>query len=177
MMTHQDPPQPDPTKSSPLSSSISISLSTFLPLLHEALAKEGRFVLPLAGTSMRPTLPVACRVEIVPLPAQPDTVALGSLIVFAVGDALITHRLVARRPIQGTLHWIAQGDGRRAADAPLLPGQVLGQVVRAMDDKGQTVWPGPGAKAWAAWWIVRHHGLARLRPLWRWVRRWMRRWR
>ncbi|MBP7960606.1 MAG: S24/S26 family peptidase [Caldilineaceae bacterium] len=177
MMTHRDPPQPDPTKSSPPSSSISISLSTFLPLLHEALAKEGRFVLPLAGTSMRPTLPVACRVEIVPLPAQPDTVALGSLIVFAVGDALITHRLVARRPIQGTLHWIAQGDGRRAADAPLLPGQVLGQVVRAMDDKGQTVWPGPGAKAWAAWWIVRHHGLARLRPLWRWVRRWMRRWR
>ena len=120
---------------------------------------------------MRPTLPTACRVEIVPLPSPPDSLALGSLIVFAVGDALITHRLVARRPIRGTLHWIAQGDGRRVADAPLLPGQVLGQVVRAVDDQDQLLWPGPGEKIWGAGWILRHHGLARLRTLWRWVRR------
>lgn len=165
MVTHGDVSQPNPA------ASFGPALSTILPLLHEALAKEGRFVLPLAGTSMRPTLPITCRVEIVPLPPRPDSVALGSLIVFAVGDALITHRLVARRPIRGTLHWIAQGDGRRAADAPLLPGQVLGQVARAVDDQGQLLWPGPGEKVWAAWWILRHHGLARLRPLWRWVRR------
>lgn len=167
MTTHQDAVQPNGARSSDSHPSI----STLLPLLHESLAKEGRFVLPLAGTSMRPTLPTACRVEIVPLPSPPDSLALGSLIVFAVGDALITHRLVARRPIRGTLHWIAHGDGRRAADAPLLSSQLLGQVLRAVDDDGRVLWPGPGEKGWRLWWILRHHGLTRLRTLWRRARR------
>ncbi len=41
--------------------------SAWLLLLQEALAQQGRFVLPLRGASMRPTLPVECDIEIAPL--------------------------------------------------------------------------------------------------------------
>ena len=157
-----DQPRPQPNGSP--------TLSALLPLLHESLAREGRFVLPLTGVSMAPTLPAACRVEIVPLPPDPQTLPLGSQIVFATGDLLITHRLVVRRRMRGEMRWIAQGDGRRVADVPVLPEQVLGYVVRAMDETGQPLWPRPGERGRAVWWILRHHGLAWLHFLWRRLR-------
>ena len=42
--------------------------SAWTPLLREALAREGRFRLSLRGTSMLPTLPVECEIEVAPLP-------------------------------------------------------------------------------------------------------------
>jgi hypothetical protein len=150
-----------------------------LPLLQESLANEGRFLLPLTGDSMVPTLPLSCRVEIVPLAADGREIPLGSLIVFAVADVLITHRLVDRRVLGRRIHWIAQGDGRRAPDAPIRPDQVLGQVVRAVDGAGQTIWTAgeEGRRAW--FWIVRYHLLRAVRPwispLWRRIRRLRRR--
>ena len=45
---------------------------------------------------------------------------LGSLIVFVARDTLVAHRLVRRA---GTA-WIAQGDGRIGADAPIRPMEV-----------------------------------------------------
>lgn len=140
-----------------------MQISTLLPLLQESLTRTGRLVLPLNGTSMHPTLPLVCRVEIVPV-THAEKLPLGSLIVFGAGDALITHRLVARRMIRGRLHWIAQGDGRRAADGPILPEQVLGQVERAVDGSGRILWPRRGEQIWARGWILRHHLLRAMRP-------------
>ena len=132
--------------------------TTWLPLLREALEREGRFRFPLRGASMRPTLPVACEIEIVPAPAH---VTLGNLIVFVQGDALIAHRLV-RRAAPG---WIAHGDGRLTPDRPLRPEQVLGVVTAAYQD-GRRIWPGP-AEPLVRWlWVARHHTLRPARFAW-----------
>ncbi len=136
-----------------------ISAALWLPLLRDALAQEGRFRFPLRGTSMRPTLPVECEIEIAPLPARTP---LGSLIVFVARDTLVAHRLVRRA---GTA-WIAQGDGRIGADAPIRPEQVLG-VVLAAHAAGQPCWPSRLARPLAWYWIARHHALRVLRAGWR----------
>ena len=140
-------------------------LSAWLPILQEALAREGRFRFPLHGTSMRPTLPMACEIEIVPLPAEPADVPLGALIVYTHGDALLAHRLVRRTA--GA--WIVQGDGRLAPDRPVASGQVLG-VVAAAYAGGKRIWPrrAEGLVRWL--WIARHHALRLARTAWRWGR-------
>lgn len=125
---------------------------TWLPLLREALERDGQFRLPLHGTSMRPTLPVACDIVIVPLPTRPQ---LGSLIVFAQQDALVAHRLVRRAPDR----WVAQGDGRLGPDPALRPEQVLGLVAAAHAD-GCQIWPGRLERAAASFWVARHYALA-----------------
>ncbi len=96
----------------------------WLPLLREALAQQGHVRWRLRGDSMAPTLPTDCEIEIAPLP---PSVRPGSLVVFGMGDALVAHRLVRRT----TTAWILQGDGRRAPDLPLDPGQALGVVTAA----------------------------------------------
>ncbi|MCX6032429.1 MAG: S24/S26 family peptidase [Chloroflexi bacterium] len=134
-------------------------ISDWLPLLRDALAHEGRFRWRLRGTSMTPTLPPDCEVEIAPLP---PAVPLGSLVVFADGDALVVHRLVRR----AAGRWITQGDGRLAPDRSLAPNQVLGVVVAA-DSDGRRCWPGPDARAAIPFWLARHHVLRVLRYGWR----------
>ena len=101
-----------------------LSASAWTPLLREALAREGRFRLPLRGTSMLPTLPVECEIEVAPLSQRAP---LGSLVVFAAGDILVAHRLVRRAGGR----WVMQGDGRRVPDPPAEAGQILGVVVAA----------------------------------------------
>lgn len=137
--------------------------SALLPLLREALAKEGAFRCPLRGDSMRPTLPSVCEIEIVPLPAR---VPLGTLIVFMAGDTLIAHRLVRR---EGSA-WIAHGDARLGPDAPVAPEQVLG-VVTAAYAGGRRCWPPRYAGPPATFWVARHWALWTLRFLRRLVRR------
>ena len=141
-------------------------LSNWLPILQEALVREGRFRFPLRGASMRPTLPAACEIEIAPLPAALRDVPLGALIVFAHGDALIAHRLVRR----SAARWIAQGDGRLAPDRPIAPDQVLG-IVAAAYAEGRPIWPRRGERLVRWLWIARHHALRPLRAAWRRVRR------
>lgn len=136
--------------------------TTWLPLLREALARESCFRFPLRGTSMRPTLPVACDVEIVPPPPQPR---LGSLIVFVRGDALIAHRLVRR----GVGLWTTHGDGRLAPDPLLRPEQVLGMVAAAYLD-GRRIWPGRAERLLRWFWLARHHVLRPVRFAWRVLR-------
>jgi hypothetical protein len=119
----------------------------WLPLLRDALTREGRFCLPLRGNSMLPTLPTECEIDVVPISDAP---AAGQLVVFALGDALVAHRIVRRDGER----WIAQGDNRRVADPPLAPGQVLGRVVAAHAG-GRRVWPGPAESALARWWVAR----------------------
>jgi hypothetical protein len=118
-----------------------------LPVLRDALAREGRLRLPLRGDSMLPTLPRECEIEVAALAGQPR---VGELLVFALGDGLVAHRL-ARRAGE---RLICQGDGRRAPDPPLRREQVLGRVVRATVD-GAPVWPRRGERARAAWWVAR----------------------
>lgn len=108
---------------------------------------------------MRPTLPVACEIEIAPLPARPAT---GCLLVFANGDALVAHRLIARRPVG----WITQGDGRLAADRPLRPEQVLG-VATAAYLNGLRIWPGRAENVARWFWVARHYALRSVRFVWR----------
>jgi hypothetical protein len=137
--------------------------AAWLPLLRTALEAEGRFRLPLRGTSMTPTLPPACEIEVVPLAGAPR---LGSLIVFASGDALVAHRLVRR----AGRRLIAQGDNRLAPDASLDPAQVLGVVADARTDD-RVVWPGRLSSFAAALWVARHHVLRPPRALLHAVRR------
>lgn len=134
---------------------------TWLPLLQETLAKEGRFRFPLRGNSMRPTLPAACEIEIAP---PPPVAPLGSLVVFASGDALIAHRLV-RRIGSNPPVWVAHGDGRLGPDRPLRPEQLLGIVVAAYLD-GRRIWPGPAEKLLRWYWVARHHALRPPRRAW-----------
>jgi hypothetical protein len=125
--------------------------SVWLPLLREALERDGQFRFPLRGSSMRPTLPESCDIMIVPLPLVPRP---GSLIVFAQRDALVAHRLVRRTP-RG---WIAQGDGRLVPDPALQPEQVLG-LVSAAYTGDRRIWPGRLERAAAGFWLARHHAL------------------
>lgn len=136
---------------------------TWLPVLRDALAREGAFRFSLRGNSMRPTLPVDCTIDVRPLPPH---VRPGALIVFAAGDALIAHRLVRRKDSA----WIAQGDGRLAPDLPLASQQVLGTVGAAFDGT-RPIWPGPAEPLLALFWVARHHCLRPVRWAWRKLRR------
>lgn len=136
--------------------------SAWLPLLREALANEEVFRCPLRGASMRPTLPAACDIEIVPLPAD---IPLGTLIVFVSNDMLIAHRLVRRTGA----YWIAHGDGRLGPDRPLTQDQVLGRVSAAYV-AGQKCWPPSFPRPMAALWIARHWVLRPAQAVWRFLR-------
>ena len=124
--------------------------ATWVPLLQEILAREGRCRWPLRGQSMRPTLPDACEIDVVPLPVR---VPLGALVVFANGDALVAHRLVRR--VGGK--WIAQGDNRYGPDRALEPSRVLGLVGAAYASDGHKCWPTPLSSTLAWFWIARYH--------------------
>ena len=128
-----------------------VRAATWLPLLREALEREGVFRFPLRGTSMRPTLPVECTIEIIPLPAQTP---LGALIVFVIDDTLIAHRLVRRSGGR----WIAHGDGRLGPDRPLEPSQVLG-LVAAAHHNGRQCWPTAASRLLMVFWVARHWAL------------------
>jgi|WetSurMetagenome_2_1015567.scaffolds.fasta_scaffold117835_2 hypothetical protein len=140
-----------------------VRAATWLPLLREALEREGVFRFPLRGASMRPTLPVECDIEIVPLPSQTP---LGALIVFVIDDTLIAHRLVRRSGGR----WIAQGDGRLGPDHPLEPSQILGLVAAAHCD-GRRCWPTTTSRLLTAFWVARHWALRPVRAVRRTLRR------
>jgi hypothetical protein len=125
--------------------------ATWLPLLRETLDEKGAFRFPLRGTSMCPTLPTECEIEITPLPAK---VPLGTLIVFVLDNALIAHRLVRRSGGR----WISQGDGRLGPDQPLAPEQILGVLSAAYRD-GRPCWPTALSRMLTVFWVARHWAL------------------
>jgi hypothetical protein len=142
---------------------LSRSTGQWLPLLRKSLARKGNVRWQLSGDSMAPTLPLACEIEIAPLPS---VVPLGSLVVFVSGDSLVAHRLVRSERDR----WITQGDGRRGPDNAILVTQVLGLVVAAYDN-GDRCWPSPGSRI-AGWlWVARHHMLRPVRWAWCKLRR------
>ncbi len=131
----------------------------WLPLLREALDKEGRFRWPLRGNSMWPTLPAECEIELGPLVSP---VRLGELIVFVVDDTLIAHRLVRR----AGGYWIAQGDHRLGPDRPVPPDQVLGRVLAAYQNN-RRCWPRRFSDVGRAVWLARYQALRFMRAAWR----------
>lgn len=131
------------------------SFTAFLPLLREALVRAGQFRWLLHGTSMAPTLPPGCEIEIAPLPPR---VHLGDPIVFMAADTLVAHRLVHR--FRG--RWITQGDSRKTPDQPVDPGQALGVVTAAYLD-GRRCWPAPLSRLRAMRWVARYYLLRALR--------------
>jgi hypothetical protein len=124
--------------------------ATWVPLLQEVISTKGHCRWPLRGQSMRPTLPPECEIDVAPLPPH---VPLGSLIVFANGDALVAHRLVRRAGGK----WITQGDNRRSPDRALDPTRVLGLVRAAYLPNQQQCWPSALSGALAWFWIARYH--------------------
>ncbi len=136
--------------------------TVWLPLLQDALARRGSFTLPLRGSSMRPTLPAECDIDIVPLEGEP---VQGQLIVFALGDVLVAHRLVRRAGVW----WIAQGDNRRGPERALKIEQMLGRVVAArVGDR--LVWPGRLEPLLARAWLARYQALRAPRWVYRRLR-------
>lgn len=127
----------------------------WLPLLSESLARQGRFRWQLYSSSMEPTLPSGCQIEIVELPL---VIPLGALLVFVHRGELVVHRLVHRR---GEF-FITQGDNRNETDRRLRRTQILGIVVAAYDDKGR-IWPSRAEWATSRRWL--------LRARWLWLRR------
>lgn len=142
-----------------MTDSAAIHASTWLPLLKEALAREGCFRWPLRGNSMLPTLPAECEIELAPLTPP---VRLGELIVFVVDDTLIAHRLV-RRTRQ---YWIAQGDHRLAPDRPVPLDQVVGRVLAAYQHD-RRCWPSRYSGVWRGVWLARYQVLRLARAMWR----------
>lgn len=130
----------------------------WFPLLHEALARGDRFRWSLRGTSMHPTLPPGCRIEIASMPAEPR---IGDIIVFARENELVAHRLVHR----SGHNWITQGDGRLGPDPPLSPAQVLGAVVAAYGENGRRYWPGRFPRTISCLWVGRYHAFQVMRRL------------
>ncbi|MCU0500928.1 MAG: S24/S26 family peptidase [Anaerolineae bacterium] len=135
-----------------------LTAAAWTPLLREALAREGRSRLALRGTSMLPTLPVECEIEVAPLaPRTP----IGSLVVFATGDTLVAHRLVRRSGERS----VTQGDGRWVPDPLIGAEQLLGVAVAAYLG-ARRCWPGRAEPALRWFWVARYYLLRPLRFTW-----------
>ncbi|MEA3338216.1 MAG: S24/S26 family peptidase [Chloroflexota bacterium] len=134
-------------------------LRDWLPLLQESLAQSGRFRWRLQGTSMMPTLPPGCEIEIVPAPKE---LRSGLLVVFSNGATLVAHRVVHR----DGQYWITQGDGRWHPDLPLDADQVLGTVASAYQGE-KRIWPRRFGRVTRWFWVARAHLLWTLRQAWR----------
>jgi hypothetical protein len=135
----------------------------WLLLLREALDRGERFRWSLQGTSMCPTLPPGCRIEIAALIDQP---AIGDIVVFVSSGELVAHRLVRRVGAE----WITQGDGRLGPDRPIAAFQVLGTVVSAVNSEGRSCWPGRLSRVEACLWVARYHAFRLPRRMRKWFR-------
>lgn len=98
---------------------------------------------------MMPTLPPDCTIEIVPVTGA---ARIGDLLVFAERQALVVHRLVARR---GEL-LLLQGDNRKVPDAPVAPGQIIGRVARAFRGS-DLIYPHTLLTPVAVFWLARYY--------------------
>ena len=143
--------------SQPGAGSDAVTRALWLRVLRRALLANGQFRCALIGDSMEPTLPVGCAIVIARLP---ERVALGQIVAFVDGDALVAHRLVRR----SGEHWIAQGDNRPWPDPPRHRAQALGVVVRA-EAAGGRCWPTPFSGIAAGWWLMRHQLWRARQPL------------
>jgi len=100
---------------------------------------------------MLPTLPPDCTIEIHAVGAD---VQIGDIVVFAYQDALVVHRLVARR---GNI-LIIQGDNRTVPDPPIQFHHIIGRVGKATYQ--QTLkYPCKFERFVTHFWIARYYSL------------------
>jgi phage repressor protein C with HTH and peptisase S24 domain len=139
------------------------SVETWVPLLRDTLARNGKFFWQVQGKSMLPTLPSDCTIEIHPMRRE---ARLGELLVFADKNTLVVHRLVARH----SERFILQGDNRAVWDAPISPEQVIGRVFQATY-QNTLVYPHKLNGLIAYFWIARYYWLKLIRFLIRNIRK------
>jgi GNAT superfamily N-acetyltransferase len=100
----------------------------FTPLATELLAAGQPIVFRADGISMRPALKPGDSIRVEPLGERPPRA--GQVVLFrdATGR-LRAHRVMARRRLGGTWHFVPAGDGHHGSlDAPVALDQVLGTV-------------------------------------------------
>lgn len=81
----------------------------------------------VVGRSMWPLLQPGDRVSLRPIFGLPS---LGTILVYAVADRLVVHRLVRIRRREGRLELVLKGDLSQSCDAPIELARVLGKAVR-----------------------------------------------
>jgi len=112
------------------------------------------------GQSMAPTIPPGSTL-LVEFGRTPD--AIGEVILFRRGAAVIAHRLVARRSTPDGVALITKGDAEPFLDPVIGDGQVLGVVreVRRVDGLAAQALSRGGAAALAriSWWSGRAAGV------------------
>ncbi len=101
--------------------------SLFRELTQEMLREGDVVLVPTQGSSMHPLIPEGCRIQVEPV--APEALRLGDVIVYRAGEALMAHRLVAKRENGGSLRLVTKGDAiswefREEVE----PAQVLGRV-------------------------------------------------
>ncbi len=105
-----------------------LTSADFHALAQEVLGRGGRLSFRARGTSMHPF--IRGRDVILVEPVDPARLRPGEIILYHRGDTShVVHRLVRRVEKDGRLVFIAQGDNKLIADAPILAEQVLGRVV------------------------------------------------
>jgi hypothetical protein len=115
-------------------------------------------------------------------PVDPARLRPGEIMLYhRGGTSHVVHRLVRRVEKDGRLMFIAQGDNKLIADAPILAEQVLGMVVEIQrDGRRMRLGTGPGRllgllvyrlSPWKPWRFSWLRWLARV-P-WRWLGRFM----
>lgn len=120
-----------------------------------ALKTEGTSMWPLVTEGME------ALVDVTDLERLP----IGSLVLVLNEDRLILHRYWGRTKV-GMLSWVlTKGDTNGGFDSPVLPDQVLGQVVTLQGPKG-TVSPNRGWRYWYGRVLCSSYTLARV---WAWA--------
>lgn len=95
--------------------------------ISEELLKKGSSVRITAyGSSMFPVIGTGDRITISP-ERNPK---VGDMIVFRRRDGMICHRLVKVFEMDGTVNYQTRGDSIFGLDDPVLPGDILGKVIR-----------------------------------------------
>lgn len=96
------------------------------PVLDALLGVGGQMMIPVRGSSMRPTLHDGDHVIVGPFLGLPR---VGQIALGRCGDRLVVHRLVGIERVDGRRCYLLQGDARHAPDAGLLREDLLGRVV------------------------------------------------
>ncbi len=117
--------------------------------------QAARVWLEASGTSMRPLITPGTWM-LVEFGAAP--IGLGEIVLFAQGEVLVTHRVVARRRRQDVGLLVVKGDAELSCDPLLHPDDVIG-VVRALRsgpdgpavDTGCAGWPARVAARLSFW--------------------------
>jgi hypothetical protein len=124
----------------------------WLQLTGQSPAPAGLVQLPMLSGSMSPALPRGCTLEIDP--RDPHGFAPGEVVVLALDDRLVAHRVLLRVRWRGQVRLLEMGDANprgawRSAE------QVVGRVVRAVTSEGAPL-PAPTSRGRARRGLLRH---------------------